>query len=69
MKKNCNPVNYVSEPVNNVVNCSCSTSTSSIGFVCQVVGFNKYVHKHIVQVLLINLFLLLMLVKLFLQIL
>ena len=47
MKKNSNPVNYVSEPVNNVVNCSCSTSTSCSGFVCQVVGFNKYVHKHI----------------------
>ena len=39
-------MNYVSEPVNNVVNCSLSTYTSSIGFVCQPIHF-KSVHKHI----------------------
>ena len=45
--KNRNAVNYVSESVNNVVNCSRSFSTSSSGFVCQPVRFNKSVHKHI----------------------
>ena len=40
-------MNYVSESVNNVVNCSRSFSTSSSGFVCQPVRFNKSVHKHI----------------------
>ena len=44
--KNYNAVNYVSEPVNNAVNCSCSTSSSN-GFACQPVRFNKSVHKHI----------------------
>ena len=39
-------MNYASESVN-VVNCSCSFSTSSSGFVCQPVHFNKSVHKHI----------------------
>ena len=39
-------MNYVSESVNNVVNCSRSFSTSSSGFVCQPVGFSKSVHKH-----------------------
>ena len=42
-----NAVNYVSESVNNVVNCSQSFFTSSSGFVCQLVRFNKSVHKHI----------------------
>ena len=45
--KSCNPVNYVSQSFNNVVNCSCSFPTSSSGFVCQPVRFNKSVHKHI----------------------
>ena len=45
--KSCNPVNYVSESFNNVVNCSCSFPTRSSGFVCQPVHFNKSVHKHI----------------------
>ena len=45
--KNRNAVNYVSESVNNVVNCSRSFPTSSSGFVCQPVRFNKSVHKHI----------------------
>ena len=45
--KNLNAVNYVSEPVNNVVNCICSFSTSSSIFVCQPVHFNRFVHKHI----------------------
>ena len=45
--KNRNAVNYVSESVNNVVNCSRSFSTSSSGFVRQPVRFNKSVHKHI----------------------
>ena len=40
-------MNYVSESVNNVVNCSRSFPTSSSGFVCQPVRFNKSVHKHI----------------------
>ena len=40
-------MNYVSEPVNSVVNCSCSFSTSSSVFVCQPVCFNKSFHKHI----------------------
>ena len=44
--KNRNAVNYVSESVN-VVNCSRSFPTSSSGFVCQPVRFNKSVHKHI----------------------
>ena len=37
--KNCNVVNYVSEPIN-VVNCSHSTSKSSSGFVNQPVHLN-----------------------------
>ena len=45
--KNRNAMNYVSEPVKRVVNCSRSTSTSSSGFVCQPVRFNKSVHKHV----------------------
>ena len=45
--KNHNAVNYVSESVNNVVNCSHSFPTSSSGFVCQPFHFNKSVHKHI----------------------
>ena len=45
--KNHNAVNYFSELVNNVVNCSRSFSISSSGFVCQPVRFNKSVHKHI----------------------
>ena len=45
--KNCKAVNYVSEPANNVANCSGSFSTSSSGFVCQPVCFNKFVHKQI----------------------
>ena len=40
-------MNYVSEPVNNVVNCSRTFSTSSSVFVCQPVRFNKSVYKHI----------------------
>ena len=40
-------VNYVSEHVNNAVNYSRSTLTSSSGFVCQPVCFNKSIHKHI----------------------
>ena len=40
-------VNYVSEPVNNAVNYSRSFSTSSSGFVCQLVRLNKSVHKYI----------------------
>ena len=44
--KNRNSVNYASDPVNNVVNCSHSFSTSSSVFVCQPVRFNKSVHKH-----------------------
>ena len=47
--KNRNAVNYVSESVNNVVNCSRSFSTSSSGFVCQPFRFNKSVHKHIIS--------------------
>ena len=43
--KNRNAVNYVSESVNNVVNCSRSSPTSSSGFVCQHDCFNKSVHK------------------------
>ena len=39
-------MNYASESVN-VVNCSCSFSTSSSGFVGQPAHFNKSVHKHI----------------------
>ena len=45
--KNRNTVNYVSKSVNNVVNPSRSFPTSSSGFVCQPVCFNKSVHKHI----------------------
>ena len=45
--KNRNAVNYVSESVNNVVNCGRSFPTSSTGFVCKPVRFNKSVHKHI----------------------
>ena len=45
--KDRNAMNYVSEPVKRVVNCSRSTSTSSSGFVCQPVRFNKSVHKHV----------------------
>ena len=44
--KSRNVVNYVIESVN-VANCSRSFSTSSSGFVCQPVRFNKSVHKHI----------------------
>ena len=40
-------MNYVSESVNNVVNCSRSFPTSSSGFLRQPVRFNKSVHKHI----------------------
>ena len=40
-------MNYVTEPVNNVVNYSRSFSTSSSGFVCQPVRLNKSVHKYI----------------------
>ena len=41
-------MNYdVSEPVNNVFNCSRSFSLSSSGFVCQPDRFNKSAHKHI----------------------
>ena len=66
--KNRNAVNYVSEYVNNVVNCSRSFPTSSSGFVRQPVHFNKSVHNHISSsVLLINLLLLLMLVKHYVQ--
>ena len=43
--KICKAVNYVSKSVNNVVNCSRSFSTSSSGFICQPVRFNKSVHK------------------------
>ena len=45
--KNRNVVNYVSEPINNVVNCSRSTSMSSSIFIRQPVRFNKFVHKHV----------------------
>ena len=45
--KNSNAANYVNESVNNVVNCSCSFFTSASGFVCQLVHYNKSVHKHI----------------------
>ena len=45
--KNRNAVNYVSESVNNVVNCSRSFPSSSSGFLRQPVRFNKSVHKHI----------------------
>ena len=45
--RNGDAVNYVGEPVNNIVNCSRFTSTISSGFVCQPVRFNKSVHKHI----------------------
>ena len=45
--KNRNAMNYVSECVNNVVNCSRSFPTSSSGFVRQPVRFNNSVHKHI----------------------
>ena len=45
--ENCHVVNYASEPVNNVANCSHSTSISSSGFVWQPVDFNKSVHKHV----------------------
>ena len=41
-------MNYVGESVNNtIVNCSCFFTTSSSGFVCQPVHFNKSIHKHI----------------------
>ena len=39
--KNKNVVNFVNESINNVVNCSYSTSMSSRGFYL----FQKYVHK------------------------
>ena len=39
-------MNYVSQSVNNVVNCSCFFPTSSSGFVCQPVPFNRSVHTH-----------------------
>ena len=45
--KNSNAVNYVSESVNNFVNCCRSFSASSSVFVCQPVCFNKSIHKHI----------------------
>ena len=45
--KNRNAVNYVSESVNNVVNCSRSFPSSSSGFLRQPVRFNKSVHKQI----------------------
>ena len=45
--KSRNAVNYVRKSVNNVANCSRSFPTSSSGFVCQPVRFNKSVHKHI----------------------
>ena len=44
--KSRNVVNYVIESVN-VADCTRSFSTSSSGFVCQPVRFNKSVHKHI----------------------
>ena len=40
-------MNYVSESVNDVVNCSPSFPTSSSDFVRQPARFNKSVHKHI----------------------
>ena len=40
-------MNYVSESVNNVVNCSRSFPSSSSGFLRQPVRFNKSVHKQI----------------------
>ena len=43
--KNLNAVNYVSEPVKNVVNCSHFNSTNSSGF---LLG-NKFVHKLIIS--------------------
>ena len=45
--KNRKAVNYVSESVNNIVNCSRSFPSSSSGFLFQPVRFNKSVHKHI----------------------
>ena len=60
--KNRNAVNYVSESVNNVVNCSRSFSTSSSGFVCQPFRFSRSAHKHISSSV-INSLLLLMIVK------
>ena len=44
-------MNYVSESVNDVFNCCCSFSTSSSGFVCQPVRFNRSVHKHISSII------------------
>ena len=61
--KNRNTVNYVSESVNNVANCSCSFSSSSGGFICQHVCFNQSVHKHTSSSVVKNLLLPLMLVK------
>ena len=40
-------MNYVSESVDNFVNCSHYFSTNSSGFICQPVRFNKSVHKHV----------------------
>ena len=45
--KTLNAVNYVCESVDNGVNCSHYFSTSSSGFVCQPVRFNKSIHKHV----------------------
>ena len=45
--KNRNAVNYVSESVINVVNCSHSFPSSSSGFLRQPVRFNKSIHKQI----------------------
>ena len=44
-------MNYVSESVNDVFNCCWSFSTSSSGFVCQPVRFNRSVHKHISSII------------------
>ena len=46
IKRHRKAVNYVSKLSSNVVNCYRSFSTSSSGFVCQSVRFNKSVHKH-----------------------
>ena len=67
VKKNHKVANYVSEPVNNVVYCSRSTSMSSGGFVRQPVCFNKSVHKHLSSSVVNNLFHLLILAKHFVQ--
>ena len=46
IKRHRKAANYVSKLSSNVVNCYRSFSTSSSGFVCQSVCFNKSVHKH-----------------------